>query len=349
MNNKVNLTEETNRMRNLFGYKAGKVISEQEINSSKYLNEEDNDDDYSNNSDYIEVNKKVKSYERKPEIAIPGISRAAVDKILAFSKENKSRYTGSYLFPPQQSAIDGEFGAGTYNRFFYGGGEDVLKGNKIFKTVVDDGSNQKNVNTREQNLIAIYKLVDKDLVIRAPGSQMNNVKWEDYVKTYNVTPEELSKLKGNSNVVQRKPVAQIQIPKELVDINGVQEFQKWLNTQDPTWVNGKPLELNKERGYGRFGPLTSASWNKLKDIYLKEIGSLQANQKVVANPELATTKVAPAQAAKIGQTAAPVTPVSAPAAGLTADQQTNLNRIGQQLQTPEQKRAAELAQKYGRK
>ena len=345
MNNKVNLTEETNRMRNLFGYKAGKVISEQEINSSKYLNEQDNDSDPSNDADNL--NPQVNN--SKPEIAIPGISQAAVDKILAFSKENKSGYRGSYLFPPQQSVIDGEFGAGTYNRFFYGGGEDVLKGNKIFKTVVDDGSNQKNVNTREQNLIAIYKLVDKDGVIRAPGSQMNNVKWEDYVKTYKVTNDEISKLKGNAKVVPPKTVAQIQIPKELVDINGVQEFQKWLNTQDPTWVNGKPLELNKKRGYGRFGPLTSASWNKLKDIYLKEIGSLQANQKVVANPELATTKVAPAQAAKIGQTAAPVTPAPAPAAGLTADQQANLNRIGQQLQTPEQKRAAELAQRYGKK
>ena len=311
MKNKINLIEETNRMRDLFGYKAGKVISEQEINSSKYLNEEDNDDDYSNNSDYIEVNKKVKSYERKPEIAIPGISRAAVDKILAFSKENKSRYTGSYLFPPQQSAIDGEFGAGTYNRFFYGGGEDVLKGNKIFKQPsVDDSS------TKPQGFLALKAASDANKKV---------------------------------NPAAVKPVVNPPIPKELVDINGVEKFQEWLNTQDPTWVNGKPLELNKERGYGRFGPLTSASWNKLKDIYLKEIGSLQANQKVVANPELATTKVAPAQAAKIGQTAAPVTPVSAPAAGLTADQQTNLNRIGQQLQTPEQKRAAELAQKYGRK
>jgi hypothetical protein len=345
---KNNLIEETNRMRNLFGYKAGKVISEQKNNYSKYLNEQDNDNHPSHDADNL--NPQVNN--SKPEIAIPnGVSQAAVDKILEFSKENKSGNRGSYLFPPQQSVIDSEFGAGTYNRFFYGGGEDVLKGNKIFKTVVDDGSNQKNVNTREQNLITIYKLVDKDGVIRAPGSQMNGVKWEDYVKTYNVTPEELSKLnvntreqnllamyklvdkdgiirapgsaqqnnkkwsdyvtefkvtpeelsklKGNDKVVAPKTVAQIQIPKELVDINGVKKFQEWLNTQDPTWVNGKPLVFDPKRGYGRFGPLTSASWNKLKDVYLKEIGSLQANQKVVAKPELASTAVAPAQAAKI--------------------------------------------------
>jgi len=296
MNNKVNLTEETNRMRNLFGYKAGKVISEQEINSSKYLNEQDNDDDPSNDADYLSTPV------GKPEIAIPnGISQAAVDKILAFSRENKSGYRGSYLFPPQQSAIDGEFGAGTYNRFFYGGGEDVLKGNKIFKAVVDNVT-----NTREQNLLAIYKLVDKDGVIRAPGSQMNGVKWEDYVKTYNVTPEELSKLKGNAKVVPPKTVAQIQIPEALGDVNGVKQFQKWLNTQDPTWVNGKQLDLDPKRGYGRFGPLTTAAWNKLKDIYLKEIGSLQANQKMIANPELAPKAVASTKGAQI---TAPVKPV----------------------------------------
>ena len=301
MNNKVNLTEETNRMRNLFGYKAGKVISEQEINSSKYLNEEDNDNDPSNDADYLYTPV------GKPEIAIPnGVSQAAVDKILAFSKENKSKYKGSYLFPPQRNAIDGEFGAGTYNRFFYGGGEDVLKGDKIFKAVVDDVT-----NTREQNLLAIYKLVDKDGIIRAPGSQMNGVKWEDYVKTYKVTNDEISKLKGNPNVVLPKPAAVKQvvnppIPKELVDINGVKKFQEWLNTQDPTWVNGKTLELDPKRGYGRFGPLTTASWNKLKDVYLKEIGSLQANQKVIANPELAPKAVASTKGAQI---TAPIKPV----------------------------------------
>jgi hypothetical protein len=294
---KNNLIEETNRMRNLFGYKAGKVISEQKNNYSKYLNEQDNDNHPSHDADNL--NPQVNN--SKPEIAIPnGVSQAAVDKILEFSKENKSGNRGSYLFPPQQSVIDSEFGAGTYNRFFYGGGEDVLKGNKIFKTVVDDGSNQKNVNTREQNLLAMYKLVDKDGIIRAPGSaQQNNKKWSDYVTEFKVTPEELSKLKGNDKVVAPKTVAQIQIPKELVDINGVKKFQEWLNTQDPTWVNGKPLVFDPKRGYGRFGPLTSASWNKLKDVYLKEIGSLQANQKVVAKPELASTAVAPAQAAKI--------------------------------------------------
>ena len=50
-------------------------------------------------------------------------------------------------------------------------------------------------NAREQNLLAMYKLVDKDGIIRAPGSaQQNNKKWSDYVTEFKVTPEELSKL-----------------------------------------------------------------------------------------------------------------------------------------------------------
>jgi len=60
-------------------------------------------------------------------------------------------------------------------------------------------------NAREQNILAMYKLVDKDGIIRAPGSQMNNVKWSDYLITYKVTKDEQNKLKGNTNVVQRKP------------------------------------------------------------------------------------------------------------------------------------------------
>jgi hypothetical protein len=44
----------------------------------------------------------------------------------------------------------------------------------------------------------------------------------------------------------------------------------------------------------------------LKDVYLKEIGSLQANQKMIANPELAPKAVASTKGAQI---TAPVKPV----------------------------------------
>jgi hypothetical protein len=285
MKDKINLIEETNRMRDLFGYKAGKVISEQ-----------------------------LQSKQNQPNTPFPAYKPGTNNKVTNPVRPDTQ---------PDQSYPNTPFPAykpGTTN--------------KIENPVQADS------NTREQNIEAIYKSVGEDGIIHNPGSAQNNVKWVDYVNLYKISPSEINKLKEKTNVVPPKQIAQGQIPKELVNVNGIKKFQEWLNTQNPTWVNGKTLELNPKRGYGKFGPLTSASWDKLKDTYLKEIGSLQANQKVVANPELAT--VARAQGAQIGQTAAP-------AAGLTADQQTNLNRIGQQLQTPEQKRAAELAQRYGKK
>jgi hypothetical protein len=393
MNNKVNLTEEMNRMRNLFGYKAGKVISEQEITSSNTLNEEDYTgiNTGTNTNDNIGVNalslsqqreqlqviadKKKEALANNNMVTDNGVQMRWTDYIVKNGiqpseikaaeqlnatantdlKKQQDRYRNivktidsvddNGIIQISTPSLKGKSWVDYANQYKISQDE-INKAREYVKTapeVKTDPVVDNVPNAREQNLLAMYKLVDKDGIIRAPGSaQQNNKKWSDYVTEFKVTPEELSKLKGNAKVVPPKIVAQIQIPKELVDINGVKKFQEWLNTQNPTWVNGKTLELDPKRGYGRFGPLTSASWNKLKDIYLKEIGSLQANQKVVANPELATTAVAPAQAAKIPAPAAP-------AAGLTAGQQTNLNRIGQQLQTPEQKRASELAQKYGQK
>ena len=73
-----------------------------------------------------------------PEISLPtGVSQQAVDKIMAISAQNKKGSRGSYLFKPQVQEIDSEFGVGTYSKFFKNGGEDVLKGVKIFKKQVN--------------------------------------------------------------------------------------------------------------------------------------------------------------------------------------------------------------------
>lgn len=149
----------------------------------------------------------------KPEIEIPsGVSKKAVDKILELSKENKSGYKGSYLFPPQQKMIDSEFGEGTYNKFFNGGGRDVLDGKKTFKTSVGDTNSKK----------------------QAP-----------------------------------KPAP---IPKELKDIEGVKKFQDWLDKNYAGWATGfSGGILNKAGGYGRFGPRTSKAWVSYGAEYQKSL------------------------------------------------------------------------------
>lgn len=62
-----------------------------------------------------------------------GISKPAIDKILSISNANKKALKGSYLFPMQQQEIDKEFGQGTYDKFYNGGGKDVLDRKKFFK------------------------------------------------------------------------------------------------------------------------------------------------------------------------------------------------------------------------
>ena len=52
-------------------------------------------------------------------------------------------------------------------------------------------------NTREQNLFIMYTSVGKDGVIHAPGSVNDNMKWSDYVRVFQVTQDELNKLKSN--------------------------------------------------------------------------------------------------------------------------------------------------------
>ena len=95
------INEELGRMKNLFGYERGRVISEQATTPP--------------------------AAQTKP-VSIPGgISQQALNKIIAISNANKKGLRGSYLFPPQQQEIDSEFGAGTYSNFFRNGGEEMLK------------------------------------------------------------------------------------------------------------------------------------------------------------------------------------------------------------------------------
>ena len=54
------------------------------------------------------------------------------------------------------------------------------------------------------------------------------------------------------------------------------KFQDWLDTNKPGWTTGKPyktLDKKVERGYGKYGPLTQAAWNKYKSEYQPQQGT----------------------------------------------------------------------------
>jgi hypothetical protein len=48
----------------------------------------------------------------------------------------------------------------------------------------------------------------------------------------------------------------------------IRGFQIWLNKNVPTWYDGGKLT----KGFGVFGPKTSAAWSHYKDTYLKSGG-----------------------------------------------------------------------------
>jgi hypothetical protein len=66
------------------------------------------------------------------------------------------------------------------------------------------------------------------------------------------------------------------IPTELKDVEGVKKFQDWLDTNQPGW-HTKYRTLNKEvqKGYGIYGPNTSAAWGKYGNKYLTELSKQQ--------------------------------------------------------------------------
>jgi hypothetical protein len=67
--------------------------------------------------------------------------------------------------------------------------------------------------------------------------------------------------------VKPKPV--IQIPKELKDAEGVKKFQDWLDSTIDGWLGKPGVKLNKDKGkgYGNFGSKTQAAWDKYKNRY----------------------------------------------------------------------------------
>jgi len=59
------------------------------------------------------------------------------------------------------------------------------------------------------------------------------------------------------------------IPSALKDAEGVKKFQDWLDSTIDGWL-GKPgvkLNKNKGKGYGNFGSKTKAAWDKYKNRY----------------------------------------------------------------------------------
>ena len=292
MNNKVNLTEEMNRMRNLFGYKAGKVISEQEITSSNTLNEQSGygsfGQTYGGGADQdARVKEKLQGIADKKKEALAnnnmvtdnGVQMRWTDYIVKNGiqpseikaaeqlnatantdlKKQQDRYRNivktidsvddNGIIQISTPSLKGKSWVDYANQYKISQDE-INKAREYVKTApeVKTDSVVDNVpNAREQNLLAMYKLVDKDGIIRAPGSsQQNNKKWSDYVTEFKVTPEELSKLSLKDRATRKKEpwvgVLETHVNKDNVR-NGFFELD---------WNEQFVLKL-KQEGYGYDG------------------------------------------------------------------------------------------------
>jgi hypothetical protein len=72
-----------------------------------------------------------------------------------------------------------------------------------------------------------------------------------------------------------------EIPSELVDVKGVQDFQTWLDTNKPGWHSKyQTLGGNVQKGFGKFGPNTSRAWQdeEIKKAYLASKGQQNPSQ-----------------------------------------------------------------------
>ena len=228
-----------------------------------------------------------------PEISLPnGVSQQAVDKIIAISKKNKETLRGSSLFPSQQQSIDAEFGTGTYSKFFYNGGEEVLKGEKVFKK-----------QTTPEPIPTTDPWTKYECVVNHPNAKKGNDSSGGVVYTINgvvyygngrkrLTNGTIAPYTCKSPEFITKKQAP-EIPKDLDGVEGVKAFQNWLDDnhgddnkgQGQGWATGLPDgKLSQAGGYGRFGPRTSAAWKLYKTEYLNRGNSKNVVDDNTGNP-----------------------------------------------------------------
>ena len=78
-----------------------------------------------------------------------------------------------------------------------------------------------------------------------------------------------AKKQQEKQAAQPKQAPQIQIPNELKNIDGVKNFQDWLDQNYPKWHDKYgTLKQNVARGYGKFGPRTSKWWKSIGKDFL---------------------------------------------------------------------------------
>jgi hypothetical protein len=230
---------EVSRMKDLFGYKKGKVISEQDFKP------------FDPNGSYpsLGIGNKSNLTPKQIEAAAAGWGPVTDEtaKSLKVGPDGK-------ILPKQVGTTTDEF-----SKF------PCVKSLKTEKKATAKATGVP-MKIGEGNLKQYYFGADGTLY--SYGQEYGKWSCGSKPNTVLINGKEVSvEVKPVTPTTQTLPNGTVlAIPKSLKDKEGVKKFQDWMDINHPNWVKGK--NLNKGGGYGKFGPSTSAAWNKYKDEYL---------------------------------------------------------------------------------
>jgi len=101
-------------------------------------------------------------------------------------------------------------------------------------------------------------------------------------------------------------IQEIDLPEVVVSApKDVKAFQDWLDTNKPGWTTGKnykTISKKPERGYGKYGPLTKAAWNKYKGEYQPNQSQLASSASTSATTASTVLSTASTTASTSGST-----------------------------------------------
>ncbi len=301
------INEELGRMKNLFGYKRGMVISEQAAT--------------------------LPAAPVQPATQAPNSFEIA--KTIANKLNNAVKYPGD---TEEKDFVDAIMMIKTPQELRVV--NNILKGigkKMDIATVINDefGINDvQYVKSIGDHLKSIGVSVDSNL---GPGKD-NRDYFGGFKITYPAAPVKTpvttapvtsATPKNGAVAPVKKPAVVVPTPKELKDVDGIKKFQDWLDVNVPGWATGyQGGILNKGNGYGRFGKRTQTAWKSYSSFYMKSLAA------PVAPAPVAPAPVAPAPVAPV-----PVAPVPAsPNAGGTPGIETPEEQLPQLMQNDGRRR-----------
>jgi hypothetical protein len=165
-------------------------------------------------------------------------------------------------------------------------GEIVALSDRVYDDIYGIGTNDKDLASVFQSLktvpdfLALIDTFEKqrgNLYKWISGDMDSQSDWEYiYRPLRDLVNNTLTTVKDTVNPDDKKPVPggttpapTVQIPPELKDTTGVQNFQNWLDKNHPGWHNKYgTLQGNVQHGFGTYGPRTTNMWNTYKNEYL---------------------------------------------------------------------------------